>query len=147
VRREILLIIFLLCSASLPAQIHDDPEEAFAEAGTSDKMLLLVFAGSDWCAPCIRFEKNILSDGFFLRYAGDRLVILRADFPQRNKYPKELRIKYDVLAEQYNPRGLFPHLLLIRPNRSVVSTMIYNDEAVEDFVSMIDRQLKYEQTR
>lgn len=128
------------------AQIHDDPEEAFAESGRCDKMLLLVFAGSDWCAPCIRFEKNILSDGAFLRYAGDRLVILRADFPQRNKYPKELRMKYEALAEQYNPRGLFPHLLLIRPDRSVVSTLVYNDEAVENFVSMIDSQLKDVQT-
>ena len=146
-RRQILLIIFLLSSASIAAQIHDDPEEAFAEAGISHKMLLLVFAGSDWCAPCIRFEKTILTDGSFLNYAGDRLVVLRADFPQRNKYPKELRMKYDALAEQYNPRGLFPHLLLIRPDRSVVSILVYNEEAVEDFVSMIDSQLKDEQAR
>lgn len=147
-RQEILLIIFfLLSSASLAAQIHDDPVEAFAEAETSDKVVLLVFAGSDWCAPCIRFEKKVLSHDSFLRYAGGELVILRADFPQRNKFPKELRMKYDALAEQYNPKGQFPHLVLIRPDRSVLSTLMYNDEAVEDFVSMIDSQLKDEQTR
>lgn len=147
-RQEILLIIFFpLSSASLPAQIHDDPVEAFAEAQASDKVVLLVFAGSDWCAPCIRFERNVLSHESFLSYAADKLVILRADFPQRDKFSEDLRAKYDALAEQYNPKGLFPHLVLIRPDRSMLGTLTYSDEDVDDFVYMIERQLKDEQTR
>jgi thiamine biosynthesis lipoprotein len=148
VRQRILLIlVYLLSCAPLPGQIHDDPVEAFAEAESSDKAVLLVFAGSDWCAPCIRFEKNVLSNESFLEYAEGELVLLRADFPQRNKFSKELRMHYDALAEQYNPKGLFPHLVLIRPDRSVLVTLIYNDGPAADFVSMLDSQLKDEQTR
>ena len=32
--------------------------EAVQESKKSDKLVMLVFQGSDWCAPCIKLEKK-----------------------------------------------------------------------------------------
>ena len=69
------------------AQVGSDPEKAFQEAGQSGKKVLVIFSGSDWCLPCIRLEKNILTDSSFLQFARERLVMVEAGFPQRKKIP------------------------------------------------------------
>jgi thiamine biosynthesis lipoprotein len=80
-----------------------------------------VFAGSDWCANCIRFEKKILSTKEFLSFADENIVILKADFPQRTPLSAPLQEQNASLAEKYNPNGVFPYLLLLSPGKSVLS--------------------------
>jgi thiol-disulfide isomerase/thioredoxin len=143
-RRILLLAAAILFHLAVYGQVYDHANEAFDDAEQSGRVVLLVFAGSDWCAPCIRFDKNILAQQKFLDYAERELVVLRADFPQRNKLSVELRMRNDSLAEQYNPNGLFPHLVLIRPDRSVLATLTYDDEPVDVFLSELDFHLKHE---
>ena len=43
-----------------PTTWQIDFEEAKQIALEQDKKILMVFAGSDWCAPCIKLKKKIL---------------------------------------------------------------------------------------
>ena len=61
--RFIFLSIFTLCSLSstvLSAQNwQTDWEKTKLESKQTNKKIVLVFSGSDWCIPCIKLEKKI----------------------------------------------------------------------------------------
>jgi len=84
--------------------------------------------------PCIRFEKKILSDSSFQRFAAERLVILVADFPQRKRVPDSLRIQYEALAEQFDPSGQFPQIILLDSARRRLGSLAYTDQSPGDFI-------------
>jgi thioredoxin-related protein len=134
-----LFILSILCLLSFfcQAQIENNADHAFQLATESRKPVLLVFAGSDWCAPCVRFEKQILSEAGFQEYAKNNLVILKADFPQRKKLSDEEQKQNDLLAEQFNPKGEFPKLVLLRENKSVVTMLTYSNQSSAEFISLI----------
>ena len=60
-------------------------DQAKIKATKEGKRILLVFQGSDWCAPCIKLEKEILDTEEFLNLAKEQFVILKADFPRGKK--------------------------------------------------------------
>jgi thiol:disulfide interchange protein len=119
------------------AQIQNNAEEAFRVSTQTNKPVLLVFAGSDWCANCIRFEKRILSQSDFLSFAEKNIVVLKADFPQRTPLSTALQEQNASLAEKYNPDGVFPYLLLLGPGKSVLSTLVYGDQSPKEFIEEI----------
>lgn len=129
--------VLLLITSFVEAQIHDNADEAFASSRATHKPVLLIFSGSDWCAPCIRFQKTVLSDEQFQLYASDHLILLKADFPQRKKLAKEIEEQNEQLAEKYNPKGQFPHIVLLRSDQSVLSTLPYKNQSTEQFILML----------
>ena len=59
---RVLLIIFLgfLTAPSILAQEWQvDIEKAKQLASKEDRKIVLVFQGSDWCAPCIKLQKEV----------------------------------------------------------------------------------------
>ena len=130
----LLALAFFAYIRYAPAQkVLHDPTLAFAAATRTGKDILLIFSGSDWCIPCIRFEKKILSDSSFRKFAGERLVILVADFPQRKRVPDSLRIQYEALAEQFDPSGQFPQIILLDSGRKRVADVAYTDQSPGEF--------------
>ncbi|MEO5976609.1 MAG: thioredoxin family protein [Chryseolinea sp.] len=136
------LIFFVFVSEkNSVAQAQLSAEEAFQRASDNQKYVLLVFAGSDWCAPCISFEKKVLSQPDFNTFALNHLVILVADFPQRKTLSKVVQDQNEALAERYNPQGIFPNILLIKSDGTVVSTITYDSQSAKQFVSEIKQSL------
>ena len=103
--------------------------------------ILLVFSGSDWCQPCVRFEKQVLSDSTFQAYASEHLTVQKADFPQRKKLEAAEIEENERLAAQYNPEGKFPYVVLLRPNRSVLAVLPHNTDDGEQFVAQLKTYL------
>jgi thiamine biosynthesis lipoprotein len=124
-----------------------DAGNAFHYAAENHRPILLVFAGSDWCAPCIRFDRNILSQEEFIDFAEQKVVVYQADFPQQKKMSKQQRQQNEDLAERYNSKGAFPYFVLVRPDRSVITTLGFNDESVHVFIKKISRFLEDEQAK
>jgi len=135
-------ILLLLQVFRAPCQVFEKAEDAFERSKTLQYPLLVVFSGSDWCVPCIRFQNTILNDEGFQKFASKQIVILKADFPQQKKLPKELVAQNEELAEKYNPDGSFPQLVLVRPDRSLVSTLIYNNQTPEVFIRELTKLLR-----
>lgn len=133
--------MLLLLSVSSWAQELHDPQKAFQVSSETRRPVLLIFSGSDWCAPCIRFEKAVISSDAFQAYAKEHLVILKADFPQRKKLPKELTEQNQALAEKYNPQGLFPYVVLLLEAGAPPLTMDYNHQAADSFIAEINAAL------
>ena len=134
-------IAYLILFITGNAQVKTDAEEAFRISSETGKPVLLVFAGSDWCAPCIRFEKKILNENTFLDFAKTNIVVLKANFPQREKLPKSIQAQNEKLAERYNPKGIFPAFVLLRSDQSVLSTLQYDNQTPLEFIEEIKRIL------
>ena len=142
---RLILLLFmgmLLSCAACDAQIIQNPDKAFDLAKQTGKKIMLVFSGSDWCIPCIQFDKKILADSSFLRFASDNLVVLEADFPQRKKIAAPLRIQYDSLAAVYNPDGAFPHVVLLSPEKKLMAHVPVRQQSPSDFISTIKQLLQ-----
>jgi thiamine biosynthesis lipoprotein len=137
---SLLFFIFAFGTHADP-QILDNAEEAFKKANTEQKPVFLVFSGSDWCLPCIRFEKKILADSSFIRFASRTLILLNADFPQLKKLSREILEQNEDLARRYNPNGNFPFLLLLKADKTVLTSVDYINQSPRDFIEELSGYL------
>ena len=101
-----------------------DMEKAKAHAAETNQDILMVFAGSDWCKPCIQFKKDVLLSNDFMDRIGDKVSVLYLDFPARrkNKLSPEQTAHNEGLAERFNKSGAFPKIVLIDSNENVLAT-------------------------
>lgn len=109
---------------------------------TVEKTKFVVFSGSDWCKGCIQFRKKVMNDPAFETFANENLDVVVADFPQRIKLPKDIVEQNEALAEKYNPKGVFPNLVLISPNGSHSETIEYSNQTPQEFVSELKNHLQ-----
>ena len=135
-----ILFMIVMTRSLVYGQIYEDAEKVFRLSEETQKPILLVFSGSDWCAPCIKFHNNVLSQESFLSYAADHFFILKADFPQRKKLPAERKAQNEQLADQFNPAGQFPHIVLLNPDKKLIRTLFYKNQSAERFVEELSRQ-------
>ena len=91
-----------------------DFEAAKAQARSEDKMLLMLFTGSDWCPPCKMLDEAVFSKPEFVQYAADHLVSLEVDFPRRKPISLERRAANGQLAGAYGVEG-FPTVIVLDP--------------------------------
>ena len=134
----LLLIIFVYAQ---PPLWRYDFEQAKSEAKKDNKLILLSFAGSDWCAPCIRQTRDIFEKEAFVQYASRSLVLVKADFPRARKNQLEdTQVKRnEALAEKYNPEGKFPLTLLLTASGKVLKVWDgYKPTTPEDFIHQIN---------
>ena len=86
-KNGILLCYFLFFAIiSMKAQEwQTDLNEAKKIASEKNQNIILVFQGSDWCAPCIKLDTEIWSTTEFTAYSKEHFVMLKADFPRKSK--------------------------------------------------------------
>jgi len=122
-------LIFLIFTAFInpPSSTYGvtwltDFEQAKWKASQENKMILLNFSGSDWCAPCIRLKEKIFASEIFLQHAEDNLVLANADFPRlkKNQLGKKQILHNEDLAEKYNPDGKFPLTILLNASGKLI---------------------------
>jgi hypothetical protein len=119
------------------------PLGVYAQAPTEvEPHRLLVFEGSDWCANCIRLEKQVLTDSSFVAFTqAAGLTVERIDFPQSKPLDKATRAHNRALAEQYHFEGQFPTLVLVNGQTGTVSRMSYSREDVGAFTAQLRAHL------
>ena len=115
-------------------------EDAKALAQAGDKRILMVFAGSDWCAPCKVFKRSVLTEAAFLEGGKDDYVVVYLDFPskKRNQLPPEQKAYNDGLAERYNEQGVFPRVYLLDKDGETVREMKFRGQSAEEFVAELE---------
>ena len=138
--KTLFLLVALLMTFHAGAQILSDPQEAFSIAAKSNKDVLLVFSGSDWCIPCMKLRAEIFNSDAFTQYANDNLVLVNADFPRKKKdqLSKEQQQENDDLAAKYNPDGRFPFTILLDSNGNKLKVWDgYYSQGAANFVNEI----------
>ncbi|MGB3774219.1 MAG: thioredoxin family protein [Leeuwenhoekiella sp.] len=119
---------------------HTDFTEAKEVAVAEHKPILLVFQGSDWCAPCIKLEREIWSTEAFKDYAKDHYVMLKADFPRKKKnaLEQQQQNKNSALAAKYNVEGYFPLVVVLDQNGKVRGKTGYKNLTPEEYIKSLN---------
>lgn len=132
------MLLFGVVSYSQEWQTNID--EAKATAVKENKNILLVFSGSDWCAPCIKLEKVVWNSEVFKQYAEKKLVLLRADFPNKraNKLPVDVADRNKKLSEKYNKDGNFPLVVLLDKSGKVIGMTGFKNVTAEEYIKILD---------
>ncbi|MBQ9788878.1 MAG: thioredoxin family protein [Lentisphaeria bacterium] len=118
-------------------------KEAFAQAKEDGKIVFALFSGTDWCPPCMRLEKNVISKKEFTEQLESKYVFLLLDFPRYRRLKESTARQNNLLLERYKVDS-FPTIVLIGadgemlqkfnmiPNSSVKSFMMwFNHETAE----------------
>jgi thioredoxin-related protein len=115
-------------------------ESAKIQATKEDKNILLVFSGSDWCAPCMKLEKVVWKSDVFKQEAEQKWVLLKADFPKKknNQLPPDITENNRKLAEKYNKEGNFPLVVLLDKTGKVIGLTGFKNISAEDYVKLIN---------
>ncbi|MCK0144370.1 thioredoxin family protein [Arenibacter sp. F26102] len=134
-----LIIALLFFGLSTAQKWESDWTAAAALAKQNHQNVLLVFSGSDWCAPCIKLDKNIWQTSEFQQYAQDHWTMLKADFPRKkaNQLPDDQKNRNAQLAEKYNKKGYFPLVLLLDPNGNILGQTGFKNISVKEYIALL----------
>lgn len=143
--KKIAVILLLFITALGNAQNWvTNIEEAKTLAAKENKNILLVFSGSDWCAPCMKLEKVVWKSEEFKQEAESKWVLLRADFPKKkgNQLSAELTASNKKLAEKYNKGGNFPLVVVLDKTGKVIGMTGFKNVSAEEYIKMINSLVK-----
>lgn len=127
------LIFLNFTSFAQQWQINFD--EAKKLASKNNENIVLVFQGSDWCAPCIKLDKEIWSTETFKKLSQNHFIMLKADFPRKkaNKLSDAQTLQNSKLAETYNNQGIFPLVVVLNKDGKVLGKTGYEKLSPSDY--------------
>lgn len=140
-RKKIILSFLFICSVLfLNAQEwQTDLTKAKEIASKKNQHIILVFQGSDWCAPCMKLDREIWSTNEFKSYAKNHFVLLKADFPRKNKnaLSDAQQEKNNKLAQVYNKKGYFPHVVVLDKNGEILGETGYKKMTPSEYIKLL----------
>lgn len=143
--RTILSALFLLSTVWMSAQ-HWQTDMALAQklAAENNLPIILVFQGSDWCAPCMKLDREVWSTDTFKSFAEDHFVMLQADFPRKRKNTLAVvqENQNKELAEKYNQQGIFPLVVVLDENGKVLGETGYKKLTPGEYIEHLNSFLK-----
>ena len=129
--KHIIFIFSLFFSSLLFSQEEEhsslnwltDLSKAKVEATSSKKPILVLFTGSDWCAPCKMLKEDFFdSDEFETK--SKQFVLLMIDIPRRTDIiTEEQRKKNFEVVRKYNKEGSYPNLVALDDNLKVIGEL------------------------
>lgn len=138
--KKIIALLFLTFTTSLFAQNWNyNFDKAKEIAKKENKNIVMVFSGSDWCAPCIRLDKNIWQSEEFKQEADKNWVLVKLNFPRKkaNQLSEEQTEHNRKLAEKYNKEGSFPLVILMQPDGKVIGKLGFKNVSATEYIEMI----------
>jgi thioredoxin-related protein len=135
----ILLFLLLFFKISYSQNWKSSFEETKSQALAENKNIVLVFSGSDWCAPCIKLDKTVWQSEEFKKESETNWIIYKADFPKKkaNQLSPTLTESNKLLASKYNTSGNFPLVVLLDKNGTVLGIEGYKNFSASDYIKLI----------
>ena len=139
-----LMILVINVGAISAQEWQTDFNKAKTLASKDNKPIILVFQGSDWCAPCMKLDRSIWSTDTFKTYAKEHYVMLQADFPRKNSnsLSKEQMAANARLAETYNTNGIFPFVVVLDHNGNVLGETGYKKTTPDAYIKDLNAFIK-----
>ena len=130
-------------SEAAPITWNSTLDAAFQQANATNKPVLAVFSGSDWCKPCIMLKQEVFDKPEFEQFAKDKFVLARFDFPRskKNKLPADQTKQNELAAAKLNKEGSFPLVVLISPDGKVLAKTGYRPGGVAAYDAYLNSLL------
>jgi len=133
------ILLSLAMSTAAFSQDWKNFEEAKTLAAKENKSILLVFSGSDWCAPCIKLDRSVWQSEDFKSEAKKEWILVKADFPKKkgHELPLALQEQNKALAEKYNKDGLFPLVVVLDKNGKATGKTGFKNIAPKEYIALL----------
>lgn len=143
-KNKLAFLLLFMATIGYSQNWKTDFNQATTEANAQNKPIILVFAGSDWCAPCIKLDKAIWQSEAFKSYSETNYILERADFPKKkqNELAEELKKQNQSLAEKYNKEGIFPLVVVLDGKGKVLGKTSYKNVTPEEYIDTLNSFLK-----
>ena len=88
-------------------------------------------------------SREVLETEEFRKFSVNNLVLFKADFPRlkKNQLPSDQVSQNEELAEQYNPDGAFPLLVLVDAQGNVLTKAGYKQGGPEFYIDLFSNKL------
>lgn len=138
-KKNVTVLFLFITSMSFSQDWKYNFDEAKELAKKENKDIVLIFSGSDWCAPCIRLDKNIWQSEAFQNEAASQWILVKANFPRKkgNQLSEAQTEHNRNLAEKYNIEGNFPLVVLLDNTGKVLGKMGFKNVSPEEYIKMI----------
>lgn len=120
-----------------------DYAKALEAAKAEKQMLLIEFTGSDWCPPCKKLKKSILSTEAFADYLkAKNLRFVELDFPRKpGKISKAQMARQEAVLSYYNASG-FPTVLIIDSDGMPYGRIVGIEKTPEAYLKRVSDALE-----
>jgi protein disulfide-isomerase len=115
-----------------------DVRASIAQAQSQHKHIFLFFTGSDWCGWCKRLNREILSTSDFQKYASEKLVLVKLDFPRSHPQPADVKQQNEQLAAHFRIEG-FPTVIVLDPSGKPLGKLGYQEGGPGPFIQALER--------
>lgn len=110
--------------AATPKGWTTDYDAALKTAKKDNKLVFVLFTGSDWCGWCKKLMSEILVQGDFNKIAKKDLVLVYVDFPQKQYLSESQQAANNKLKQSFAIRG-YPTIFLVDGDGKQVERMGY----------------------
>ncbi|EIA07580.1 thioredoxin family protein [Flavobacterium frigoris] len=143
-KNKMAFLLLFMATMGYSQNWNTDFTHATTAAIEQNKPIILVFSGSDWCAPCIKLDKSIWQSEAFKSYAATNYILERADFPKKkqNQLAEEIKKQNESLAEKYNKEGIFPLVVVIDGKGKVLGKTSYKNVTPNEYIETLNSFLK-----
>jgi thioredoxin-related protein len=137
--KNLFLLLFFFYSTSVYSQIEKNTnwEIAKNKAELSNKNILIILTGSDWCKPCIKMEKKVIHTPQFEEYAKNNLEIFEINLPNHFDYSSEIIKEYEYFKNKYQSNAL-PSLILVDKNGNELGKVSKGVFSIEKVISTLE---------
>lgn len=139
--KQLFLLFVLCCSTTVFSQKwFTNFDLAKEDAAKRNTKLIMVFQGSDWCAPCIKLDRKIWATQEFKTSAEKKYTLLKVDFPRRkkNQLSKEETKANNELAGQFNTNGIFPLVVVFNSKGEKLGETSYKKMTVSEYINHLE---------
>ena len=103
-----------------PAVWETDAGAAMAQARARTCSVLILFTGSDWCPWCKKMDAEVYSQPEFARFAHEKLVLLKLDYPRHTPQPDAIKAQNAEMRGRYGVSA-FPTALVVDADGKVLA--------------------------
>ena len=90
-----------------------------AKAKEENKIVYLLFTGSDWCPPCMSLEKIVFRSTQWQSLTQTSILVHTCDFPIRKQIPKQIQKENKRLSKSFNVTS-YPTQIILDPGGKVL---------------------------
>ncbi|SCA64120.1 Thioredoxin-related protein DsbJ [Chlamydiales bacterium SCGC AG-110-P3] len=100
----------------------DSYENATNQSEKTNRPIVVLFTGSDWCGWCKKLEKEVFNTREFADRASNKFVFLMLDFPMHTRQSTAQKAHNEKLKKQFGVRGFPTVILLDEKQQKITST-------------------------
>lgn len=108
---SIFLLVFTIETVAQEVEMVTSFETAKERADKERKDILIILTGSEWCKPCKKMDKEVITHPLFQKYVKENLIVYLVDLPTHLVINSDVYKNYENLKSRYGTSAL-PSLIL-----------------------------------